>query len=171
MEPTFEYRWAYWDEVAGRFDQTAIWMTEDEARSDFHAYDDPRSYRIEHTKRDRRTVAEPSVMPPDGGIDWTRERRRRAEISRYRLPPFFTPGYEELRGMWKAGSDVERRLALEVQTGRYELYELLALAAEEHFQIEKERATVEDARKAIGRIRRRLHQIKQRIGPLTGERH
>lgn len=109
-------------------------------------------------------------MPPDGGVDWTRERRKRAEVSRYGLPPFFTPTYDELRQIWKANrSEIVRRLALEVQTGRNELYELLALAAEEHWQIEKEHATVEDARKAIGRIHRRLHQVKERIGPLTGD--
>lgn len=170
MEPCFEYRWAYWHEAANRFEQTPIWMTDGEARADFWAYDDPRSYRIEHTKRDRKRTSGPLVEPPDSGIDWTRERRKRAEVSRYKLPPFFTPTYGELRLMWTKHRDEDfRRVALEVQTDRHEFRELLALTAEEHFQINKEGATIEEARKAIARIRRRLHQIKERIGPLTGD--
>ncbi len=107
-------------------------------------------------------------MPPDDR-DWTNERRKRGEVSRYGLPPFFTPTYGELRQIWKEHrSEIVRRLALEVQTGRHALAEIGALAAEEHWYLQKDYATIENARKAISRIRRRLIQERERIGPLTG---
>lgn len=83
------------------------------------------------------------------------------------MPPFFTPSYEELRRHWKEnerGYPI-RQLALEVQAGRYALYELGAVAAEAHFYICKERSTIEDARRELGRIRWRLNKEAARIGP------
>ncbi|PVX81820.1 hypothetical protein C7402_110225 [Paraburkholderia unamae] len=86
------------------------------------------------------------------------------------MPPFETPTYRELRRIWTAHPNEDvRRLALEVQTGRHALYELEALTAGELWYLDKKSATIDDARKALARIRRRLMQEKHRIGPLTGE--
>ncbi|WP_322046086.1 hypothetical protein [Paraburkholderia sp. J67] len=170
MESVWEYKWAFWDDKANRFDQTPAWMTESEARSDWFYYTDPRSYAIEHTKRDRNRGADPIMDAPAADVDWTKERRRREEISRYGLPPFFTPSYAELRRMWKENRDeTTRRLALEVQCGRHAIYELLALTSEVHFYLHKEPRSMEEACMAIGRIRRRLQREKDRIGPLLGD--
>ncbi|WP_321946524.1 hypothetical protein [Paraburkholderia sp. J10-1] len=144
-------------------------MTDDEARADWHAYDDPRSYRVEHTKRDRHRNTGPLVDAPPAEVDWTRERRQRAERSRYGLPPFVTPTYRELRRIWVEHKHPDvRRIALEVQTDRHAFAELEALAAEEYWHLSKDSATIDDARKALARIRRRLHKEIERIGPLTG---
>jgi hypothetical protein len=92
-------------------------------------------------------------------------------VSRYGLPPFFTPTYEELRKIWKEHrSEIVRQLALEVQTGRHALAELNALAAEEHWYLQKEHATLDGARKAVARFRRWLMSERERIGQLTGEK-
>ncbi|WP_343666336.1 hypothetical protein [Paraburkholderia tropica] len=171
MEPLWEWKWAAWDEKAGRFVPTPVWMTDAEARADWWAFNDQRSHKIEHTKRDRNRSIGPLIDPPANDVDWPRERRARADVSRYKLPPFFTSTYEELRRIWteQRNEDV-RRLALEVQCGRHALSELEALTAEEYWHIDKDSATITDARKAIARIRRRLRQEMERIGPLTGER-
>jgi hypothetical protein len=169
MEPAWEYKWAFWNEKAKRFEQTPTWMTEAEARSDWFYYTDPRSYPIEHTKRDRNRVSRPLIDAPDENVDWTKERRKREEVSRYKLPPFSTPSYEELRRMWKESrNETTRRLALEVQCGRHAIFELLALTSEVHFYLHKEPRSMEEASIAIARIRRRLQQEKDRIGPLLG---
>jgi len=171
MEPLWEYRWAYWNEFANRFEQTPLWMTEDEARTDWHAYDDQRSYRIEHTRRDRNRSSGPAVEPPTADVDWTRERRVRAERSRFGLPPFVTPLYAELRRIWSEHPHEDvRRLALEIQTGRYAIAELEAVASEEYWYMRKDGATIDDARRSLARIRRRLQREMARIGPITGDR-
>jgi hypothetical protein len=170
MEPEWEYKWAFWNEKAGCFEQTPAWMTETEARSDWFYYTDPRSYAIAHTKRDRNRANRPIMGPPDEKVDWAKERRKREEISRYKLPPFSTPSYEELRQIWKEHPNgTTRRLALEVQCGRHAIFELLALTAEVHFYLHKEPRSMDEACNAIGRIRRRLQREKDRIGPLLGD--
>ena len=162
MGPLMEWKWAYWDEARACFAETPVWMTEEEARCDWHAYDDQRSYRIEHTKRDRSQSSGPLVDAPPVDVDWTRERRQRAEVSRYGLPPFMTPTYQELRRIWREHRDEEvRRLALEIQCGRYALHELEALTAEEYWHLDKDSATIQDARKALAKLRRRLMQEMQ----------
>lgn len=171
MEPVWEWKWAYWDEARGCLAETPVWMTGEEARADWHAYDDPRSHRLDHTKRERHHHDGPPVDAPARDVDWTRERRQRAERSRYGLPPFVTPLYSELRRIWKAHPQPDvRRLALEVQTGRYALAEFEAIAAEAYWYISKEHATVDEARRALGLLRRRLMQEMQRIGPVTRDR-
>ncbi|WP_321782809.1 hypothetical protein [Paraburkholderia sp. J94] len=171
MEPLWEWKWAAWDEKTGCFVPTPVWMTDAEARADWWAFNDQRSHKIDHAKRDRNRSIGPLIDPPADNVDWSSERQARAKVSRYKLPPFFTPTYEELRRIWseQRNEDV-RRLALEVQCGRYALSELEALTAEEYWHIDKQSATIVDARKAIARIRRRLRQEMERIGPLTGER-
>lgn len=168
MKPVWEWKWALWDATRGAIGETPIWMTEDEARCDWYAYDDPRSHRLEHTRRDRNSHCGEPVDPPDKDVNWERERRKRAERSRYGLPPFVTPLYSELRRIWTehAHPDV-RRLALEVQTARYALAEIEAMAAEAHWYICRDKSTVEDATRSLARIRRRLMQEMQRIGPVT----
>lgn len=167
MEQEFEWKWAYWDEQNGRMEITPIWMTTDEALDEWFAADDPRSRRIESTKRSRGGPG-PFADPPEGNFDWTRETRKRAERSRYGLPPFVTPLYRELREIWGKHKDPDvRRLALEVQCGRFTIAELASMAAEAHFRAEKPHATLEDARKELARIRWRLLKELQRIGPLT----
>lgn len=116
----------------------------------------------------RNTVAEVLADPPAGNIDWPKEVRERAERSRYGLPPFMTPTYEELRHARKENPE-SRRLSLEDQTGRYALLELEAMMAEAYWYLSKDTATIAEARKSLGRIRRRLIQEKQRIGPITGD--
>ncbi len=39
MEPVWEYKWAVWDEVKACFVPTPIWLTDEEARSDWYAYE------------------------------------------------------------------------------------------------------------------------------------
>lgn len=171
VEPVWEWKWAFWDETRGGMEVTPVWMTEDEARSDWYAYDDPRSHRLEHTRRDRCSHKGELVDAPARDVDWTPERRRRAERSRYGLPPFTTPLYSELRRIWTQQSHPDvRRLALEVQTARYALAELEAMAAEAYWYISRDKATVEDAARSLARIRRRLMQEMQRIGPVTRDR-
>ena len=62
------------------------------------------------------------------------------------------------------------RLALEVQTGRYALSELEAIATEGYWQLQKDHATVAEALRSLGRLRRRLLHELQRIGPIKWER-
>ncbi|WP_321943307.1 hypothetical protein [Paraburkholderia tropica] len=113
----------------------------------------------------------PAVDPPAADLPWHRERRVRAERCRYGLPPFVTPLDDELRRIWnRHPRDDLGRLALEVQTGRYALSELEAIAGEAYWHLRKEHATVDEARKSLGRIRRRLMQELQRIGPIKWER-
>lgn len=167
-KPVWEWKWEYVDTQTGRVVETPIWMTDDEALADWHAYDDPRSRKIESSKRDRSLSNEPLVEAPAGNVDWTRERRRRAERCRYGLPPFVTPLYGELRRIWSAHRDPDvRRLALEVQAGRYAISELQAMTAEAYFYLTRHSATLEDAQKALARIRHRLHAELERIGPIN----
>jgi hypothetical protein len=161
---------AVWDESKLRFVSTPIWLTDDEARGDWYAYD-MCVYRLDHTKRDRNHAAGPSVDPPAPDLPWTRERRVRAERCKYGLPPFVTPLDDELRRIWNRHPREDLgRLALEVQCGRYAISELEAIAGESYWHLQKDYATVEDARKSLGRIRRRLMQELQRIGPIKWER-
>ncbi|MBN3856707.1 hypothetical protein G3N59_25325 [Paraburkholderia sp. Ac-20340] len=171
MEPLFEWKWAYWDESRARFVETPVWMTDDEARCDWFAYDDMRSRKLEHTRRDRHRGENPIVEPPESEVDWAKERRVRGERSRYGLPPFVTPTYQELRRTWREHPIPEVKcLALEVQTGRHELSELEAMVADALWHVDKESATIDYARKELRRIRRRLMQVVQRIGPVTEKR-
>lgn len=173
MEPLWEWKWAYWDESLGRFEATPVWMTDAEACADFWAYSDQRTHKLEHTKRDRKgdVVAMSLVEPPPADVNWTREARRRQERSRYGLPPFVTPTYPELRRIWKEHPQAEtRRLALEVQTARYAIAELEALAAEEFWHLDRDSTTADDGRKALARVRRRLMAELQRIGPVDDGR-
>jgi hypothetical protein len=170
MGTVFEYQWEYWNEHTRQREVTPIWMTEAEACADWFAYGEPQSRRLEDTKRQRGTG--PLAEPPEGNFDWTKESRRRAELSRYGLPPFVTPLYRELREIWSKHRNPDvRRLALEVQTGRYTISELASMVAEAHFRATKPRASLEDAQKELARIRRRLLKELQRIGPITGDRH
>lgn len=170
MGIVWEWKWAYWDKQKGRMEVTPVWMTDDEALDDWFAADDPRSRKLEETKRER-DGAGPLADPPEGNFDWTKEVRRRAELSRYGLPPFVTPLYGELRKIWREHRDPDvRRLALEVQTGRYAISELAGMAAEANFRANKPHATLEDAQKELARIRWRLLKELQRIGPLTDDR-
>jgi len=63
-----------------------------------------------------------------------------------------------------------RRLALEIQTARYALSELEAMAAEAHFYATQHASTLADAQKALARIWRRLTAELQRIGPVAPKR-
>lgn len=169
-EPMWEWKWEYLDMPTGRIEETTIWMTTDEAM-DWHAHEHPRSRRVESSKRDRNRHDGPLIDPPAGNVDWTRETRRRAEISRYGLPPFVTPLYSELAQIWRKHRDPDvRRLALEVQTGRYALHELHSMTAEAYYYLTQRSATLEDAQKALARIRRRLHRELERIGPIDSGR-
>lgn len=97
-----------------------------------------------------------------------RERRRRAHISMFSLPPFETPKYDELRKLYRVyrhDPDV-RRLVLEIQCGRYAFSELAALAAECLWDLDKERANLDDARKTFARLRHRLRKELERIGQI-----
>lgn len=97
-----------------------------------------------------------------------RERRKRADISLYGLPPFVTPTYAELRKLYRRyrhDPDV-RRLILEIQCARYSFSELSALAAEIHWDVSKEHASLEEARKAFARLRHRLRREIERIGQI-----
>lgn len=171
MEPVWEWKWACWDDARGCFVATPVWMTETEARCDWYAYDDPRSHRMAHTRRDRACHDGDVVDAPAQDVDWSRERRQRGQRSRYGLPPFVTPTYGELRRIWSRPPHPDvRRLALEIQTARYALAELEAMAAEAHWYICRDKATVDDAKRSLGYLRRRLLQEMQRIGPVTGER-
>lgn len=170
MEPLWEWRWAYWDETCARFVEAPVWMTEEEARADWWAWEDQRSHRLEYTRRDRHRADPCSVDPPASEVDWTRERHQRAERSRYALPPFVTPLYAELRRIWRAHPLPEVRcLALEVQCGRYAFAELDAMTAEVYWHMDKKSATIDDARREMRRIRHRLKQEMLRIGPVTGD--
>ncbi|WP_322058456.1 hypothetical protein [Paraburkholderia sp. J63] len=170
MEPLWEWRWAYWDEARGCFAEAPVWMTDEEARSDWWAWDDRRSHRLDYTKRDRHRSDSCSVDPPARDVDWTRERRQREERSRYSLPPFVTPLYAELRWVWRAHPLPEVRcLALEVQCGRLAFAKLDALTAEIYWHMDKPSATIGEARRELRRIRRRLKQEMLRIGPVRGD--
>ena len=115
--------------------------------------------------------AGPAVDPLAADLPRHRERRVRAERCRYGLPPFVTPLDGELRRIWNRNPrDVVGRLALEMLTGRYALSELKAMAGEAYWHLQKEYAMVDDARKSLGRIRRRLMQELERIGPIRWER-
>jgi len=97
-----------------------------------------------------------------------KETKRRADLCLYGLPPFRTPDYEELRRLYRAyrhDPDV-RRLILEIQCGRYAFSELAALAAECAWDVRKEPASLDDARKAFARLRRRLRKELDRIGQI-----
>jgi hypothetical protein len=95
-----------------------------------------------------------------------RERRRRAHTSMFALPPFETPSYSELRRLYRTYRDNPevRRLILEVQCARYSILEISAMAAECHWDLTKERANLEEARKVLGRLRHRLRKELERIG-------
>jgi hypothetical protein len=95
-----------------------------------------------------------------------RARRRRANISMFSLPPFVTPTYSELRRLYRVYRDNPdvRRLILEIQCARYSILELAAMAAECHWDVTKERADLEEARKAFSRLRYRLRKELDRIG-------
>jgi hypothetical protein len=73
-----------------------------------------------------------------------RERRRRAHVSMFALPPFETPSDSELRRLYRAYRDNPevRRLILEVQCARYSILEISAMAAECHWDLTKERANL-----------------------------
>lgn len=149
---------------------TPIWLTDDEARGDWYAYD-MCVYRLDHTKRDRNHMVAPYVDPPAPDLPWQRERKLRAERARYGLPPFVTPLDDELRRLWRGhSSELVRTLALEVQCGRYAISEIEALAAEGYWHLQKDYSTVEDAKRSLGRLRRRLVQELQRIGPIKWQR-
>ena len=166
-EPVWEWKWEYLDARTGRLEATSIWMTDEEA-ADWHGYDEPQSRRLEETRRERGRNGGPVVDPPEGNVDWTRERRQRAERSRFGLPPFVTPLYGELRSIWTTHRDPDvRRLALEVQTARYAIAELQALTAEAYYDTTRHAATLQDAQKALARVRRRLAVELGRIGPIT----
>jgi len=64
MEPVWEWQWAYWDEARGCIEVTPVWMTVDEARADWYVYDDPRSQRLDDTRRDRNRHDGPLVEAP-----------------------------------------------------------------------------------------------------------
>ncbi|PVX82422.1 hypothetical protein [Paraburkholderia unamae] len=127
-----------------RFVPTPVWLTDEEARGDWYAYD-MCVYRLDHTKRDRNSMVAPYVDPPAPDLPWRRERKLRAERSRYGLPSFVTPLDSELRRILRAhpAEDVSR-LALEVQCGRYALSELEAIAGESYWHLQKDYATVAD---------------------------
>ncbi|WP_434660782.1 hypothetical protein P5W99_11120 [Paraburkholderia sp. A3BS-1L] len=170
MEPVWEFKWAVWNEVKLRFVPTPIWLTDEEARSDWYAYD-LCVYRLEHTRRERNRCSGPYVDPPASDLPWQRERKLRAERARYGLPPFFTPLDAELRKLWTERPEgLVRTLALEVQCGRYAISEIEAIAAEGYWHLQKEHATVAEARQTLGRLRWRLMQELQRIGPIKWER-
>jgi hypothetical protein len=170
VEPIWEWKWAYWDDKQNRFEQTPVWMTDAEACADFWAYSDQRSYKVEHTKRDRHRVAALALVdPPASDVDWAREARQRAERSRYGLPPFVTPSYEELRRAWKENPAC-RQFALEVQLDRYAFSELEAMVAEEYWHLSKDSAKIDDGRKALARVRRRLMVELNRIGTIDSKR-
>ncbi|MEX3845514.1 hypothetical protein [Paraburkholderia sp. BR10882] len=109
------------------------------------------------------------VDAPANDVDWKKEARQRAERSRFGLPPFVTPTYEELRRGWRENPAC-RRFALEVQTDRYAFSELEAMAAEEFWHLSKDSATVEDGRRALARLRRRLMAELNRIGTIDSNR-
>lgn len=44
------------------------------------------------------------------------------------------------------------------------------MAAEGYWYLQKEHATVADARRSLGRLRRRLMEELQRIGPITWQK-
>lgn len=44
------------------------------------------------------------------------------------------------------------------------------MAAEGYWYLQKEHATIDDARRSMGRLRRRRMQELQRIGPITWQR-
>jgi hypothetical protein len=81
MGLVWEYKWPFWNDKASCFEQTLAWMTETEARSDWFYYTDPRSYAIEHTKRDRNRGGRPIMGPPDEKVDWAKERRKREDAA------------------------------------------------------------------------------------------
>jgi hypothetical protein len=168
-EPEWEWKWEYLDGRTERLQATAIWMTDAEA-ADWHGYEEPTSRKLEETRRERGRNDGPEVEPPAGNVDWTRERRQRAQRSRYGLPPFVTPLYEELRRMYATGDPVVRRLVLEIQTDRYAYDEMDAMVAEAYFYLTQHSATLADAQKALARIRRRLTAELQRIGPVAPKR-
>ena len=99
---------------------------------------------------------------------WAKERRRRAHICTYGLPPFATPTYKDLRRLYRAyRADPEiRTLILEIQCGRYAFSELAALAGECYWDVTKPHASIEDARKAFARLRSRLRKELDRIGQI-----
>lgn len=100
-----------------------------------------------------------------------RARRRRADISAFALPPFVTPTLAELRRMWRAYRDPDvRRLLLEIQCARYAILEISAMAAEASWDLNKERANLEDARKTLGRLRSRLRKELDCVGEINGRR-
>jgi hypothetical protein len=170
MGYVYEWQWEYWDEEKRQMAVTPIWMTDHEVLYDWFALEDSRSRKLEDTKRVRGGGG-PHAEPPEGNFDWTREVRRRAELSRFGLPPFVTPLYHELREIWSRHKDPDvRRLALEVQTGRYTFSELAGMVAEAHFRANKPRATLEDAQKELARIRWRLLKELQRIGPIVSDK-
>ncbi len=170
MEPEWEYKWAVWDESKLCFVPTPIWLTDTEARGDWYAYE-MCVYRLEHTRRDRNRGSGPFIDPPVPDLPWRRERRLRAERARYGLPPFFTPTDAELRKLWTERPEgLVKTLALEVQCGRYAISEIEAIAAEGYWHIQKEGATVSQARQTLGCLRRRLIQELQRIGPIIWQR-
>ncbi|TDV04705.1 hypothetical protein [Paraburkholderia caballeronis] len=170
VEPVWEWKWEYLDWRTGQLAVTSVWMTDEEAL-DWHGYEDPQSRKLQDTRRERGRNGGPEVDPPAGNVDWTRERRQRAERCKYGLPPFVTPLYRELQRIWQTHRDPEvRRLVLEIQTGRHAFAELEALAAEEYFYLTQHSATLEGARKALAKIRHRLHVEMERIGPVTGYR-
>lgn len=78
----------------------------------------------------------------------------RAERARYGLPPFVTPLDAELRCIRRQHpqNDV-RRLALEVQCDRCTISELEATAGESYWHMQKDYATIADARKLLDRLR------------------
>ncbi|WP_233875094.1 hypothetical protein [Paraburkholderia adhaesiva] len=172
MEPVWEWKWSYWDEAQNRFEATPVWMTDAEACSDFWAYNDERSHKLEHTKRDRNSTTGIEVDPPEATIDWKREVRRRRERSQFGLPPFVTPTYEDLRKIWvEHPHPVPRRLALEVQTGRYAIFEIAGMAAEAYWYLDRDSTTVEDCRRELRKLRRRLMAELNRIGPVDRQRN
>jgi hypothetical protein len=167
MEPLWEFRWAYWDEARACFLEAPVWMTDEEAQADWWAWEDRRSHRLDYTRRDRHRTDACAVDPPSRDIDWTRER---VERSRHGLPPFVTPLYAELRRIWRAHPLQEVRwLALEVQCGRHTIAERDALTAEIYWHMDKRSATIEEARRELRRIRRRLKLEMLRIGPVKGD--
>ncbi|MFP3798449.1 hypothetical protein [Paraburkholderia sp. SIMBA_027] len=128
----------------------------------FNPYDESRPRDEEQTLAPAQTTRERLA----------RERRRRADISMFSLPPFVTPTYSELRRLYVTyrNDPTVRRLILEIQCARYSILELSAMAAECHWDLSKERASIEEARKTFSRLRHRLRKELDRIGQVHGRK-
>ncbi|WP_028219215.1 hypothetical protein [Paraburkholderia oxyphila] len=94
----------------------------------FSIYDEEPDPATDGTGSNAPTITEPEEERTKE--EWARERRKRADLFMYGLPPFETPTYDELRRLYRErrhDPDV-RRLILEIQCARYAFSELAALA-------------------------------------------